>query len=63
MQIVAQNCRGLGNGPAVNGLLDLQRKEDPDVLFLCETKLDQRRLEWFRWKLGMPNMTVKNCEG
>jgi hypothetical protein len=25
--------------------------------------MDEKRLEWFRWKLGMPNMTVKNCEG
>jgi hypothetical protein len=36
--------------------------EDLDVLFLSETKMDERRLEWFRWKLGMPNMTVRNCE-
>jgi hypothetical protein len=25
--------------------------------------MDEKRLEWFRWKLGMPNMVVKNCEG
>lgn len=45
MKICAWNSRGLGNGPAVRGLLDFQKREDPDVLFLLETKLDKRRLE------------------
>jgi exonuclease III len=63
MKLCGWNPRGLRNGLAVQGLLDLQKKEDPDVLFLSETKLDQKRLECFRWKLGMPNMIVKNCEG
>ena len=63
MKLGGWNCQGLGNGPAIHGLLDFQKKEDPDVLFLSETKLNEERLEWFRWKLGMPNMVVKNCEG
>ena len=63
MRIGCLNCRGLGNGPAIRGLLDFQKKEDPDVLFLSETKMDEGRLEWLRWKLGLMNMVVKNCEG
>jgi hypothetical protein len=35
----------------------------PDILFLSEKKMDKRRLEIFRWKLGMTNFMVKNCEG
>jgi exonuclease III len=50
-------------GPAIRGLLDLQKKEDPDVIFLCEMKQKVGRLEWLRWKLGMPNLIVKDCEG
>jgi len=37
MRIITWNCRGLGNGPAVRGLLDLQEREAPDVLFIAET--------------------------
>ena len=63
MKIASLNCRGLGNGPAIRSLLDFQKREDPGVLFLSETKLDEKRLQWFRWKLGLTNMVAKDCEG
>jgi exonuclease III len=63
MRISCQNCRGLGNGPAVRGLLDLQKQVDPDILFLAETKMDDKRMVWFKSLLGFPNMVVRNCEG
>lgn len=62
MKILVCNCRGLGNGPAVRGLLDIQ-KEDPDILFLSETKLDGKRMENFKWRLGMGNMFARDCDG
>jgi exonuclease III len=62
MKIVAWNCRRLGNGPAVRGLLSLQ-KEDPDILFLSETKMDRNKIEGLRWRLGLTNMVVKDCSG
>lgn len=52
MKLVGWNSRELGNGPAVQGLLDLGRAEDPDVLFLAETKMTVSELEKFRWRLG-----------
>ena len=63
MKLVSQNCRGLGNQPAVRGLLELQKAEEPDILFLCETKMIEKEMDWFRWKLGMPHMTVVDSKG
>jgi exonuclease III len=63
MKLCGWNGRGVGNGPAVRGLLDLQKREDPDVLFLLETKMDRKRIEGLEWKLGMPNLVVEDCVG
>lgn len=56
------NYRGLGNGPAVHGL-NLTKEENPDILFLSQTNLDQRRIEGLGWKLSMTYLVVKVCKG
>lgn len=63
MRLAGWNCRGLGNGPAVRGLLDFQKQEDPDVLFICETKMVERNIRRFKWLLGMHGMVARDCEG
>ena len=63
MRLAGYNCWCLGNGLAVRGILALQKKVDPDILFLSETKLDEARMEKFRWKLGLPHMIIKDCDG
>ena len=63
MRIVSQNCRGLGNQPAINSLLDLQKAEDPDILFLSETKLCEKEMHWLKGKLNLPNMIVVDSKG
>jgi hypothetical protein len=62
MRLGGWNCRSMGNGLAVRGFLALQ-KEDPDVLFLSETKLDKKGIEKLKYKLGMPHVVFKECEG
>jgi len=63
MKIIARNYRELGNASTVRGLLELQKQESPDILFLSELKMDRKRMERFRWMLNMPNLVVKDCKG
>ena len=63
MKIIVLNCWGLGNRSVVRGLLELQKLEGADILFLSEIKLDKRMMERFRWMLGLTNMLVREGEG
>ena len=63
MKIIALNCWGLGNRSTIRGLLELQKSEGADILFLSEIKLDKRMMERFRWMLGLTNMLVREGEG
>ncbi|PNT67454.1 hypothetical protein BRADI_3g27555v3 [Brachypodium distachyon] len=62
MEIVSWNCRGLGNRPAVRRLLELQKSENPDMVFLSETRLVKSKLERIRWMLGLPNLLARDCD-
>jgi exonuclease III len=63
MKLTAWNCHRLGNRATVRSLLDLQKQEDSDILFLSETKLESKQVEVFSWKLGLTNMLCRPSEG
>jgi exonuclease III len=63
MRIITWNCWGLGKGPAIRGLLDVQKREAPDILFLSETKHDEKWMEWLKWKLELTNLVTVDSEG
>ena len=48
MSILCWNCRGLGNWQIVQELGDLVMAQDPTVVFLAETWLDDIRLVGLR---------------
>ena len=53
MKILSLNCRGLGIPEAVVELRYLSIEEAPQVLFLCETKLDKQGFAKLKEKLDM----------
>jgi hypothetical protein len=53
MRILSLNCRGLGNQVTVNELHGLVKLEVPKIVFLMETRLLVRKLEFLRIKFGM----------
>jgi hypothetical protein len=52
MNILAENCRGLGLDAAVGELRDLIRSYNLAVVFLSETKMSAKAVERVRWSLG-----------
>ena len=54
MSCLFWNCCGLGNPATVQELTIMVRQKDPLVLFLSETKLDEKILEILRcyWSFG-----------
>ena len=53
MKTFSLNCCGLGNPETVSELHTIVRKEDPNIVFLMETRLKLRNLEFLRVCLGM----------
>ena len=63
MKILSLNCQGLGNAPTVRALLDVQKRCDPEVMFLSETHLDTYPAECLRRRLKMDLKIVNPSDG
>lgn len=63
MKILAWNCRGLASARAVRALLDVQKREKPDVFFLSETHLSKAKAEKIKRKVGCDHMIIHESDG
>ena len=63
MHILSWNCRGLGSPEAVNALRRIVVNEDPQVVFLQETKLHPHEVERVKIKLKFSGLLAVGCEG
>jgi hypothetical protein len=63
MKILVWNCRGLGNTAAVLALLDVKRRNNPEVVFLSETHLDRYPAECLGRRLCMDYSIVQPSDG
>ena len=63
MKILGLNCQGLGNAPTVRALLDVQRRSNPEVMFLLETHLDNYPVDCLKRRLKMDFKIVNPSDG
>ncbi|XP_042965942.1 uncharacterized protein LOC122299620 [Carya illinoinensis] len=63
MKTLSWNSRGLGNPRGIRNLRDLVRKEDPDILFIQETRLRVSEMDRCKRSLGLENCLAVSCEG
>jgi exonuclease III len=62
MKLLAWNCRGFVSSRAVRALLEIQKRERPDVLFLSETHLGKTKAENLK-RLGCNNFINHESDG
>ncbi|KAK5775494.1 hypothetical protein PVK06_043390 [Gossypium arboreum] len=63
MKIICWNCRGVGNPATVRDLKQLLVAIDPDIIFLCETKINANRFDSVRRKCRMEGCLAVNADG
>ena len=63
MSLLSWNCRGLGNPQTVNTLKKVIRLEDPNLVFLMETKSDKEWVKIVRDQCGFKDSYVVPSDG
>jgi hypothetical protein len=63
MKTLSWNCRGLGNPRAVRALSRLIRLENPQVVFLMETRLKISEIVNLKYKWGFSCGLAVDCSG
>ena len=60
MNIVSWNCRGLGNPRAIRAFKELIKEKDPIIAFVMETRMEARRVEGLKNRVGFSNVFAVN---
>lgn len=63
MTILCWNCRGIGQPRTVQDLCRLVSVHHPKLVFLCETRQKQEKVESLRWRLGLKNVLCHSEQG
>ena len=63
MRILAWNCCGLASARAVRALLEIQKRENPDVIFLSESHLGKVKAEKLRRRVGFDHLLLHESDG
>jgi exonuclease III len=63
MNLLAWNCRGLGLPRTVQELVQLIRTYRPKILFICETKLGDKKIKELRWRVGLRKCITQSGKG
>ena len=63
MKLLAWNCKGLGNQPAIQELVDIVRAQDPRVVFLFETWSDREQMVRIKERLAFDDFFVVSNDG
>jgi exonuclease III len=63
MKILAWNCQGLASARAVRVLLEIQKREKPDVFFLSKTHFGKTKAENLRRRLGCDHFIIDESDG
>ena len=63
MSLLSWNCRGLGNPQTVNALKKVIRLEDPNLVFLMETKSNEEWVKIVRNQCGFKDSFIVPSDG
>ena len=63
MKILALNYQGLASARPVRALLEIQKREKPDVFFLSETHLGKVKAENLKRRLGCDHFIIHESDG
>ena len=63
MRILAWNCCGLASARAVRALLEIQKRENLDVIFLSESHLGKVKAEKLRRRVGFDHLLLHESDG